>query len=239
MACSLSQVHLVIASQTGFSAPKELPAKAKNYRGSRRPTIERPATPFTTRTQLSSSAVEVAAGFPDNPTLDISPTRQLTRAGAKCRLDTDTAAVRNRSYPDSPSESTQQHANITPRCHFHRSRALLSLLAGGSSVLCCQLLRRGRFWGEEVQSRPRRLLRVSPPQERGDSRPPPGRYRSQFNVRPDADQIFQAARVRTLQDAYRKAEAASPRDNAPNAGQIRNLGLIGKDDVSKGVIDSS
>lgn len=42
-----------------------------------------------------------------------------------------------------------------------------------------------------------------------------------------------------LQDAYRKAEAASPRDNAPNAGQIRNLGLINKDEVSKGVIDSS
>lgn len=49
----------------------------------------------------------------------------------------------------------------------------------------------------------------------------------------------QAARVRALQDAYRKAEAASPRDNAPTAGQIRNLGLINKDDVSKEVINST
>ena len=44
--------------------------------------------------------------------------------------------------------------------------------------------------------------------------------------------------MRTLQDAFRKAEAASPRDNAPSSGQIRNLGLINKDAVSKEVIAS-
>ncbi|PKS11634.1 hypothetical protein jhhlp_001785 [Lomentospora prolificans] len=47
----------------------------------------------------------------------------------------------------------------------------------------------------------------------------------------------QAARVQALQDAYRKSEAASARDNAPTAGQIRSLGLIGKDDVSKKVLE--
>jgi NADH dehydrogenase (ubiquinone) Fe-S protein 5 len=44
--------------------------------------------------------------------------------------------------------------------------------------------------------------------------------------------------VRALQDAYRKAEASSPRDNAPSAGQIRNLGLINKDDESKELLGS-
>ncbi|SPN98841.1 uncharacterized protein DNG_01882 [Cephalotrichum gorgonifer] len=48
----------------------------------------------------------------------------------------------------------------------------------------------------------------------------------------------EAARVRALQDAYRKAEAASPRDHAPSAGQIRNLGLINKGEDSKQVIGS-
>ncbi|KEZ46716.1 hypothetical protein SAPIO_CDS0564 [Scedosporium apiospermum] len=48
----------------------------------------------------------------------------------------------------------------------------------------------------------------------------------------------EAARVRALQDAYRKAEAASPRDNAPTAGEIRSLGLIGRDEVSKKVLES-
>ncbi|KAI1193625.1 hypothetical protein F5X97DRAFT_32350 [Nemania serpens] len=46
----------------------------------------------------------------------------------------------------------------------------------------------------------------------------------------------EAARVRQLQTAYRKAEASSPRDNAPSAGQIRNLGLLDKEEDTKKVL---
>lgn len=46
----------------------------------------------------------------------------------------------------------------------------------------------------------------------------------------------QATRVRALQTAYRKAEAAHPRDNAPKAGAIRNLGLLDKEEDTKIVL---
>lgn len=46
----------------------------------------------------------------------------------------------------------------------------------------------------------------------------------------------QASRVRALQTAYRKAEAATPRDNVPPAGAIRNLGLLDKDEDTKAVL---
>ncbi|KAI1188528.1 hypothetical protein F5B17DRAFT_395251 [Nemania serpens] len=46
----------------------------------------------------------------------------------------------------------------------------------------------------------------------------------------------EAARVRQLQAAYRKAETSSPRDNAPSAGQIRNLGLLDKEEDTKKVL---
>ncbi|KAI1391294.1 uncharacterized protein F4822DRAFT_396248 [Hypoxylon trugodes] len=46
----------------------------------------------------------------------------------------------------------------------------------------------------------------------------------------------EAARVRALQAAYRKAEASSARENAPSAGQIRNLGLIDKEEDTKQVL---
>ncbi|KAJ9668158.1 hypothetical protein H2201_001587 [Coniosporium apollinis] len=36
----------------------------------------------------------------------------------------------------------------------------------------------------------------------------------------------QAAKTRALQAAYRKAQAAHPREDAPSAGQIRSLGLL-------------
>ena len=36
----------------------------------------------------------------------------------------------------------------------------------------------------------------------------------------------QAVKVAALQAAYRKREAATPRDDAPSAGQIRSLGLL-------------
>ncbi len=51
-------------------------------------------------------------------------------------------------------------------------------------------------------------------------------------------QTTQAARTKALQTAYRRAEAANPRDNAPKAGQIRNLGLLDADDDTKAVLGS-
>lgn len=42
-----------------------------------------------------------------------------------------------------------------------------------------------------------------------------------------------------MQAAYRKAEAAHPRENAPKAEQIRSLGLIGKDEDSTDVLTKS
>lgn len=48
--------------------------------------------------------------------------------------------------------------------------------------------------------------------------------------------LLQATRVRALQHAYRKAEAAHPRDDAPKAGAIRNLGLLDKEEDTKTVL---
>jgi NADH dehydrogenase (ubiquinone) Fe-S protein 5 len=47
---------------------------------------------------------------------------------------------------------------------------------------------------------------------------------------------LQATRVRALQTAYRKAEAAHPREDVPKAGEIRNLGLLNKGDDTKAVL---
>ncbi|KAF7506070.1 hypothetical protein GJ744_012317 [Endocarpon pusillum] len=49
----------------------------------------------------------------------------------------------------------------------------------------------------------------------------------------------EAARARAMQKAYRKAEAAHPRENAPKAGSIRSLGLVGKDEESKEVLKAA
>lgn len=38
--------------------------------------------------------------------------------------------------------------------------------------------------------------------------------------------LLQAAKVRALQMAYRRQQAANPRDDAPSAGEIRGLGLL-------------
>ncbi|KAL6713338.1 hypothetical protein ACLMJK_008803 [Lecanora helva] len=46
----------------------------------------------------------------------------------------------------------------------------------------------------------------------------------------------EAARARRLQQAYRRAEAASPRENAPKAGSIRNLGLLDREEDTKSVL---
>ncbi|TKA66718.1 hypothetical protein B0A49_04768 [Cryomyces minteri] len=43
----------------------------------------------------------------------------------------------------------------------------------------------------------------------------------------------EAAKVRALQHAYRKAQSSQPRDDAPSAGQIRSLGLLDAGDEAK------
>lgn len=50
---------------------------------------------------------------------------------------------------------------------------------------------------------------------------------------------MQYARTLAIQKALQKAEAASPRENAPKLGQIRSLGLIGKEEESKKVLEAS
>jgi len=47
------------------------------------------------------------------------------------------------------------------------------------------------------------------------------------------------ARARAMQEALRKAEAAHPRENAPKVGQIRSLGLIGKEEETKSILGAS
>ncbi|KAJ6036609.1 NADH-ubiquinone oxidoreductase kd subunit [Penicillium herquei] len=46
----------------------------------------------------------------------------------------------------------------------------------------------------------------------------------------------EALRTMKMQAAYRKAEAASPRENAPSAEQIRSLGLLGKEEEASAVL---
>lgn len=48
--------------------------------------------------------------------------------------------------------------------------------------------------------------------------------------------LLQHARAQAIQDAYRRAEASHPRENAPKAGSIRSLGLIGKEEETKAVL---
>ncbi|KAK2623865.1 hypothetical protein QTJ16_002193 [Diplocarpon rosae] len=47
---------------------------------------------------------------------------------------------------------------------------------------------------------------------------------------------LQATRIRSIQQAYRKAAAANPRDDGPKAGAIRNLGLLDKEEDTKAVL---
>lgn len=46
----------------------------------------------------------------------------------------------------------------------------------------------------------------------------------------------QAARVRALQVAYRRAEASAGRESTPTSGQIRNLGLLDKEEDTNKVL---
>lgn len=50
------------------------------------------------------------------------------------------------------------------------------------------------------------------------------------------DAGLQKARAIELQRAYRRAEAAHPRENAPRPGAIRNLGLLNKEEDTKDVL---
>jgi len=50
--------------------------------------------------------------------------------------------------------------------------------------------------------------------------------------------LQQATRTRALQHAYRRAVAAHPRENVPPPGTIRNLGLLGKEDDTRAVLES-
>ncbi|KAK4251051.1 hypothetical protein C7999DRAFT_11181 [Corynascus novoguineensis] len=49
----------------------------------------------------------------------------------------------------------------------------------------------------------------------------------------------EAARVKALQAAYRQSEAKKLQENPPRAGQIRNLGLLDKEEDTKKVLGSS
>jgi len=41
-----------------------------------------------------------------------------------------------------------------------------------------------------------------------------------------------------IQNAYRGAEQANPRENSPTARQIRNLGLLGKEEDTRAVLEA-
>lgn len=74
------------------------------------------------------------------------------------------------------------------------------------------------------------------PQERGRPSPEELLRRGTPGLTP---LVLQAARVMALQAAYRKAEINQGRENAPTAGQIRNLGLLNKDEDTKKVLGAS
>ena len=63
-----------------------------------------------------------------------------------------------------------------------------------------------------------------------------GRIGPQSNISVSTDTTAQAARVRELQLAYRRAEEVYTRKDGPTAGQIRNLGLLGKEEDTKAVL---
>jgi NADH dehydrogenase (ubiquinone) Fe-S protein 5 len=50
--------------------------------------------------------------------------------------------------------------------------------------------------------------------------------------------IPKAARIARLQRAYRRAQAAHPREDMPSADQLRNLGLLDKAEETERVLAS-
>lgn len=89
------------------------------------------------------------------------------------------------------------------------------------------------------------LLRMPAPPQRGAPTLPPRRRpaRPPSPLGPLANSrivaLLQAARAKVLQAAYRQAEAKKLRENPPTAGQIRNLGLLDKEEDTKTVLGSS
>ncbi|PLB46817.1 NADH-ubiquinone oxidoreductase kd subunit [Aspergillus steynii IBT 23096] len=49
----------------------------------------------------------------------------------------------------------------------------------------------------------------------------------------------EAIRTIRLQEAYQKAEASNPRENAPKAEEIRSLGLLGKEEQATAFLGKS
>lgn len=49
---------------------------------------------------------------------------------------------------------------------------------------------------------------------------------------------FQMVRAKKIQAAYRKAEAGFARENEPKAEELRNLGLLGKEEDTRKVLSS-
>jgi len=86
------------------------------------------------------------------------------------------------------------------------------------------------------------LRRAKPPSSsiRSTGTPSTTRSLSRFSrrllMRCGAFEGQQAAKTRALQAAYRKAEAKHPREDAPRAGAIRNLGLLGKEEDTREVL---
>ena len=87
------------------------------------------------------------------------------------------------------------------------------------------------------------LLRMPAPQKRGPSiyLSTPYTYirTSSYFLGQTLIQLVQAARVKELQRAYRRAELAHPRESAPRPGAIRSLGLLGKEEETKEVLSST
>ena len=78
----------------------------------------------------------------------------------------------------------------------------------------------------------------SPP-ERGKGNPLSIELPAHLNDGPESNNgewEQQALRTMKMQAAYRKAEAAHPRENAPKAEQIRSLGLLGKEEEAANVL---
>ncbi len=48
--------------------------------------------------------------------------------------------------------------------------------------------------------------------------------------------LSQATRTKALQEAYRKAEWTLARDDVPKAGEVRSLGLLGKEENTRKVL---
>ena len=96
-----------------------------------------------------------------------------------------------------------------------------------------------RFRQSEMPTCARGLLRMFTSSERGTKATSLSRVgkNCQWEIDWSNERVFvnQAAKIRALQAAYRKREAATPRDQAPSAGEIRSLGLLDATDEQKSI----